>query len=65
MFNIHFKSNLCPHMVTEVPRMKDRMITLSDEHLEAIEEIKERPGGFNLSQYIRNKLEEDFPEKFE
>jgi len=52
-------------MVTEVPRMKDRMITLSDEHLEAIEEIKERPGGFNLSQYIRNKLEEDFPEKFE
>lgn len=44
--------------------MKDKIVTLREEHLEAISELKERPGGFNFSQWVRKKLEEDFPEKF-
>lgn len=45
--------------------MKDKIVTLTKKHLEAIEELKERPGGFNFSQYVRKKLEEDFPEHFD
>jgi len=44
---------------------KDRMITLNDEHQKVISKLKNsKPGGFNLSKYIRESLEEDFPEKF-
>jgi len=45
---------------------ENRTVSLKDEHLEAIEELREnRPGGFNLSAYLRKRLEDDFPEKFE
>jgi hypothetical protein len=44
---------------------KNKMVSLYPKHIEAIEELKERPGGFNFSQYVQKKLEEDFPEKFD
>jgi len=43
----------------------EKLITLSDRHEEVIEELREEPGGFNFSQYVRKKLEEDFPNKFD
>ncbi|WEL23203.1 hypothetical protein [Candidatus Nanohalovita haloferacivicina] len=44
--------------------MKDKIVTLKEEHIEAISNLKERPGGFNFSQWVRKKLEEDFAEEF-
>ena len=43
---------------------KNRVITLDQEHLDAIEKLDERPSGFNLSKYVRKKLEEDYPDEF-
>ncbi len=39
---------------------KDKMITLDQEHIEVVESK-----ALNLSKYVRNKLEEDFPQEFE
>jgi hypothetical protein len=44
---------------------ENRVVTLDEEHLQAIEELKKQPSGFNFSQYVRKKLEEDFPGEFE
>jgi len=44
---------------------QDKLVTMNDDHVEVIEELRKRPGGFNFSQYVRKKLEEDFPEKFD
>lgn len=43
----------------------EKLITLHEEHEKVIDELRERPGGFNFSQWVRKKLEEDFPDKFD
>jgi hypothetical protein len=43
----------------------NKMVSLYPKHEEAIEELKDRPGGFNFSQYVQKKLEEDYPELFD
>lgn len=43
---------------------KNRVITLDQKHLDVVEKLDERPSGFNLSKYVRKKLEQDFPEEF-
>jgi len=57
--------NKCPHMLNKSMAKKDRMITLDERHVQAVENLKNSPRGFNLSQYVRKKLEEDFPDKFD
>jgi len=47
-------------------KTKNKMITLYPRHIEAIESLQEsRPGGFNFSRWVQQKLEEDFPEYLE
>jgi len=52
-------------MLNKSMAKKDRMITLDERHVQAVENLKNSPRGFNLSQYVRKKLEEDFPDKFD
>lgn len=39
---------------------KQKSITLTQEHIDVVERK-----AINLSKYVRNKLEEDFPEEFD
>lgn len=49
----------------DMANKKDRMVTLGYKHEEVISELKNsKPGGFNLSKFIRESLEKEFPEKF-
>jgi hypothetical protein len=52
-------------LMSEESTTKNKMLSLYPKHIEAIEKLKERPGGFNFSQYVQKKLEEDFPEYFD
>jgi len=52
-------------LMTESKTTQNKMISLYPRHIQVIEELNERPGGFNFSQYIQKKLEEDFPEHFD
>jgi membrane protease subunit (stomatin/prohibitin family) len=38
---------------------ENKMITLDQEHIDVVESK-----ALNLSKYVRNKLEEDFPQEF-
>lgn len=39
---------------------KQKSLTLTEKHIEVADTM-----GLNLSKYLRNKLEEDFPGQFE
>ena len=56
---------ICKHILNLDMSKKNRMLTLDEEHIEAIEKLNERPSGFNLSKYVRKSLEEDYPDEFE
>lgn len=43
-----------------MPEYKQKSVTLTEDHIQAAENM-----GLNLSKYLRNKLEEDFPGQFE
>jgi len=44
---------------------ENRVVTLEEKHQEAINKLKEKPSGFNFSQYVRKSLEDDYPELFD
>lgn len=52
--------DLYTHMAKDEPRKKRVNITLGEKHLEAVEEK-----ALNLSKFVRKKIEEEYPERFE
>lgn len=46
--------------MSDEKEFKRKNITLTEKHIEVV-----KSKAINLSQYVRNKLEEDYPEEFE